>query len=151
MDMNSRQYYEQENALYVNPTKSEIYKASKAAGPGSGDIRFIADSRNKKFFVWNAEVEIHPHVAPMLVKAREIKPVTKYPSAWQSPYFLMGIAKVEKNGKLKLTNCDNWEWNESSSWIKEAVFKDWTWIKGYFSDMSLLDYYRKKMKDDGNS
>lgn len=141
-----------ENTIYVDPSKAEIIKASKASpvskvdGYDLGDIRFIADNRDKKFFIWPASTDIHPNVAAMLIRAGEIKKVpAKYASSWQAPYFLMGIAEVSENAKLKLKVCDNWEWNEGSPFVKVAATTDWGWLKkSYFSDISWIEKFKKE-------
>jgi hypothetical protein len=60
----------------------------------------------------------------------------------------LGIARVGADGKLKLKQCDNWEWQKREDWLKDAVETDWSWLKKrYFSDISWIKRFKDHNQD----
>lgn len=48
--------------IFVNPDKSELTEIIKTSKWGHGGVRFIADFKGKKVYVWDAGEEIHDSV-----------------------------------------------------------------------------------------
>jgi hypothetical protein len=95
--------------VFVNPSSSdylEIYKGSKYQ-----IIKFIADNKNKKVYVWNADTGIHRDVLSELGLMSQLQ---KY-----NPDILVGDG-VLSNGKAKIRD----------SGIN-ATRVDWSWIGKY--------------------
>ena len=95
--------------VFVNPSSAdylEIYKGSKYQ-----IIKFIADNKNKKVYVWNADTGIHRDVLSELGLMSQLQ---KY-----NPDILVGDG-VLSNGKARVRN----------SGIN-ATRVDWSWIGRY--------------------
>lgn len=58
--------------IYVNPSSSDLIELKKST---TYYVRFIADSRNKKLYVWNGETLLHAQVARHLNLNRRIESI----------------------------------------------------------------------------
>lgn len=89
--------------VYINPTGAEIEDAFKEY-KGSETVRFIADSKTKKLYVWEAHFVIHFKVSKMLrliLSSTDVLP----------GYLLKGSSvKRDEMEFKKLLRSDKWSW-----------------------------------------
>ncbi len=110
--------------FFVNPSKKEMKDASGGGGgrAGSVAIRFIADLKKKKVYVW------HPHFM--------------HHSAWKE----IGDKRVYSNDVTLLAGIaeergSNWVMT-SSTGIGGKPIEDWKWVEKYIKISNFLKTYR---------
>jgi hypothetical protein len=85
--------------IFVNPTKSEVIEASKAAS--SGNVRFFAVQDSKEVYIWSADSYVHVDGWEHLTKLKKIK---TYKFRDYAKYF-GGVATVSA-GTMHYDNSD---------------------------------------------
>lgn len=132
--MNFRNYLKEEyfsriggTEIFVNPSWSEISKIDEVEQRG---VRFIADPKKKKIYVWPAYEAIHLTVFEKAMKKN-----------WTDKFnYFMGEAK-KRGDQLIVFASDSLEYApEKYSWIANI---NWSWTKRYNID---VDTYLKKWK-----
>jgi len=118
--------------VFVNPTIKEIIEIN------SNEIRFVADNKKKKFYIWDANLEIHVGIWDNVIgdSNREFNDKTLF----------TGITKV-KDGKLHIKRSDELEYSKKTverSVIQSLFENDWDWVDKYIIDFSR---YIKKMRE----
>uniref|UniRef100_A0A6M3K3V2 Uncharacterized protein n=1 Tax=viral metagenome TaxID=1070528 RepID=A0A6M3K3V2_9ZZZZ len=118
--------------VFINPTIKEIM------GIGSNDIRFVADNKKKKFYIWDAYKNIHVSIWDNVIgdSNREFNDKTLF----------TGIAKL-KGGKMHMHMSDELEHDKNTterSVIQSLFENDWDWVDKYIIDFSI---YIKKMRE----
>lgn len=58
--------------IFVNPTSSDLIKLTKSISDSPKEVRFIADAKTQKVYVWDASLAIHNNVRPQLGFSHEI-------------------------------------------------------------------------------
>jgi hypothetical protein len=109
--------------IFSNPSKSElntIVQHSKSSSSSKCLVRFIADAKNKKVYVWDAYLAIHDDGRKILNFSTNIM---------QTPYLVNGVAWIA-NGKML-----------GPSWVStETVIKDSGSKSNPKERMKCLDY-----------
>ena len=92
--------------IYENPTSSDIMEISKSIKAPSKEVRFIADSKTSKVYIWNAYLAIHRDI---------LKQLNLTYSCETFPYILFGEAIINGN-KLNFKTSDTLD-----NWVENAV------------------------------
>ena len=119
--------------IFVNPTKKEldiVYNEEPYNEYYSG-IRFIADNKNKKLYVFNSNL-LHGYAVEKIFKAKRI--------TFDLNYQL--ITGIIENNDYTVTNSDSLLFdlkragNDAYMYLKFLLKTDWSWIDKYiyFSD-----------------
>jgi hypothetical protein len=111
--------------FFVNPDRKEL----QAVGP---DIRFIIDTRGKKFYVFNAWSMLHDWAGKYL----KIKNM-------DDPNFIRGVG-VYEHGILQTYDVDT-----AFGALATLVSNDYSWTKYYYSDFEK--YRQEKILRHGDS
>jgi len=115
--------------IFENPSKKEIVDASVTAFGVSRYVRFIADPKTKKMYVWSANL-IHADVVPQI-----------YNKSYSSIIFnvLPGIAKHE-GGRWVVTSADETTVTpDRYNWVFQH---DWKWADRYIDISQWLKTFR---------
>lgn len=124
--------------VFVNPTRTEIqsaYKESLGSGRNEGGLRFLADNKSKKVYVWNAYVATHDNVAMMI----SIDLASRYELKDNS--VLPGDATV-KSGKAVMILTYR-ELNHPNSFYSVPLV-DWSWVNPF---VDCSEYVRKEKEN----
>jgi hypothetical protein len=121
--------------VYVNPTQSEIISA---CSKDSKRIRFTANAKNQKVFIWNAMNAIHYDMLPMLGQ--------EYTDVY--PNIIGGLAEVQ-GGKTVMVGWDNFhhimDVMSSSSrsnaieFLTKLFSYNWSWLDKYFQATNYIN------------
>jgi hypothetical protein len=87
--------------IFENPTSSDILEISKTTKSSPKEVRFIADAKTRKVYVWDAYLAIHREI---------LKQINVKYSAMAPPYSMIGEATINGN-KLNFKKSDalgNW-------------------------------------------
>lgn len=106
--------------IYVNPSSSDILELKKST---SYYVRFIADSKSKRLYVWNGESLLHSQVAKHLSLDRRINSIPDQT--------LIGTADI-RSGKLYARYSD----------YLYGMLKD---LNSYKSDATPGSYIQKQL------
>lgn len=118
--------------IYRNPTLGEV-KSLKATNVG---VRFIADSKFRKVYIWDASKSIHNEIFSFLVSLGV--------ESWDNlDYCVNGIANVSDSGQLTFTV---WDFaarpgemdNEKVNYFKRVKSQDWRWLDRYIPGASVF-------------
>jgi len=131
--------------IYVNPSKDEVKEYYLSLGDGMEEIRYTADSRTKKLFIWDANHLNHHNAILHLIKVGEMKLVSAPGFPQYSEYLLNGFAGATRNGKLEMGDSDDLFtiWNTDRTRIQSKLNQDWTWLKPYFNSISQIKQWKK--------
>lgn len=148
--------------VYENPTQSEMKKAGYLSVDDDGeehplskqfqgDVRYIADARDKKVYVWGAWDSIHDDVRRLL----------KFPDqsqTFKTPYLIEGVAKVTVSGVATndMQQSDYWTRVSSKNILGQDAKKfklffntvfsyDWLWLDKHIKN-SNRDILQMKQK-----
>jgi hypothetical protein len=126
--------------LFVNPSQSEISKIIKASKEYTDirELRFIADARLRKVYIWNSYLVLHS----------SIKRELGYPSD-NCSYLFEGTASI-KSGKPVVIGWDYYYDMDFMKVPKMNMFIDllnykWNWLDNYISGSSA--YMNKKKEE----
>jgi hypothetical protein len=105
----------------------------------TNEIRFTANDKTKKVYMWNAYLETHWDVERKL-NVDHLK----------DDFILSGIAYYKK-GNLVFFESDSLDYQIGKEGLRptnnvlKLLDRNWFWLKRYM-DISLLDKYREKVK-----
>ena len=109
--------------IFINPTKSEM-KSIKASY-----LRFVADSDNKKVYVWDGDASIHIGVwerFKSMNKGRDFLKVSRSKDA------LFGICELIGSNWV-MTSSDELESRPRDEWDPEQLLQDFKWANKYIN------------------
>lgn len=114
--------------VYVNPGSSDfidIYKKDKRTR-----IRFLADNKTKKVYVWDAFLAIHPYVAKELGISFNLY-------SCHDPNIITGEANISGSHASVLT-----VYPTNPNLIKDVAKINWLWLNGYLIGIqdAIQDY-----------
>jgi hypothetical protein len=136
--------------IFENPTQSEVKEITKKHQEkrGIGEVRFTADAKLKKVYVWDSWVATHQ-------EARNVIGIKDPPE--DTPYLLNGTAYVEDNNKPKMMTWDDFNFNINAVPFKNtkpgnvayeflnSVFSyKWDWLEKYVRCSNLLSRSKEK-------
>jgi hypothetical protein len=132
---------DRELAIYENPDTSErqdiILSAKKSQKGGSGIyIRFIADAKSKKVYVWDAYEGDH-------VTGRNL---IGLPSTNQSktPWLLYGTGEPISGYKLKFVTWDSKPLYSEYKFYFDFLSYNWDWLSSYVDTKEFFDEIHKR-------
>lgn len=134
--------------VFVNPTRSELSTIANTSKALYNQIRFIADAKDQKLYVWDAYLEIHYYVR-RLIKLN--------PTVIQTPSIINGTANVT-NGRTSIINwTDDYDEllynisNNNSKSKESKVFLNkllneyrWNWLSNYVSNGTAFINWKKQ-------
>ena len=130
-------------SVYENPTKSEIQEIISSTKNSQGGsylgnslnlpIRFIADGRNQKIYMWDSYYSEHIKVLKLL----------KLPTS-RTPYVMTGGCSIVGSG-LKLVWDNRPEEKEDPDFYKKSSSYGWEWLGNY---MDIKGYLPKLTKEE---
>ena len=141
----SEEYFNTKNirgfdvVIYKNPTLDEI-KSLRAVNSG---VRFIADAKSKKVYVWDANKSIHNDIFSSLVSWGAI--------SWDNmDYYINGIASVFDSGRMTFTV---WDFanrpgeinSEVRNYVITIMNQDWAWLDRYIPGAS--QYIKRRLSE----
>jgi hypothetical protein len=127
--------------LFVNPDSNELRELGN-------DIRFIADSRREKVYVWNAYKELHCFMAEFLYGDDETPPHMFWGTAEREggKYIIKDSHVVASH----IANIGPYNLDKSrETWIQNFFFEDWQWLKRYFKIDDYFKIIKDKVRDKG--
>jgi hypothetical protein len=89
------------SGVYKNPSSSDLGKLRKSMAKGDTEVRFMADSKTKSVFVWDAAGHIHSQAAKDLVANKAIDT----PNYFDVTRFFNGTAELS-GGSLTYKHSD---------------------------------------------
>lgn len=121
--------------VFENPTSSDLKELSKQAKDfqlNLTEVRYIADARKQKVFVFNSELAIHADIRMILGYSTE---------HYKTPHLLNGEARFQR-GKLSalsqrdLISKSFWYFSNHPSqvdkfYLEESLNYDWSWLEKY--------------------
>jgi hypothetical protein len=123
--------------IYVNPTSSDLLDLNKSIKGSDKYVRFIADAKTQKVYVWNGFNALHTDAVTSLK-------LGSYHSVRDQPNILFGYSYL-KNGKLVLTNQSDSIEKLGSVVDSLSSYKLWD-----FSASELKDKFGNDIKKDSN-
>jgi hypothetical protein len=120
--------------VFVNPSKAELRKI------GKGNVRFVADSENKKVYAWDAnylhDVVWEKIIAPKIHDGRRYDDETL-------------LRAGAKNGDF--TEFDGNDFDKCHDDLASIIFADrdhWRWVSKYIDGLEHIISYTEKYRDD---
>jgi hypothetical protein len=122
--------------VFINPSAKEMRELDTT----SLGVRFLADSRDKTVYVWDADKAIH-YEAWEFIKPKDIM---KFGNLVEQLVLLPGNAEKVK-GKYAMTRSDRI--NDRFLYQKMKAFKKkFKWVNKYI-DLSILDEWEKEWEE----
>lgn len=118
--------------VYRNPTSDEV-KSLKVMNVG---VRFIADSKSRKVYIWDASKSIHNEIFSFLVSLGV--------ESWNNlDYCVNGLASVSNSGTL---NFIVWDFADRPgdmnidivNYFKKISSQDWQWLDRHIPGASVF-------------
>jgi len=117
--------------IFVNPTKSEM-KSIKA-----DYLRFMADSSNKKLYVWDGDASIHIDVWNRYEKIKKGRDFFKVS---RNNEILFGVCELI-GGNWVMNGSDELESRQRDEWGPEQLLQDFKWVNKYINVDKFLEEY----------
>ena len=123
---------------YVNPDSSDL----KELGRSNMRVRFIADNKNQKLYIWGALAANHFEGQDYLIKQGFIEKPKKNRVSFDSN-FLNGMGDIKGN-KLSTTmsDCHDFLLYPDEEEVNKKMTHSWSWLKQYFVNLVFI----KKLK-----
>jgi hypothetical protein len=131
-------------SVYENPTKSEIQEIISSTKKSQGEsyllsslnlpVRFIADGRNQKIYMWDAYFSEHIKVLKLL----------GLPTS-RTPYVMTGGCEITGSG-LKIAWDNRPEKKEDPDFCKKSSSYGWEWLGNYINIKGYLPKLTKEEK-----
>lgn len=140
--------------VFENPDSSDIRDLYKSIKESDKFVRFYADAKTQKVYVWNGHEAIHAEVMKGLGFSGS------YQQALDTPYLLIGYGKIQ-GGRIALYNQDDsirkvsgaidilnsyFQWDLSPKAVKSRfgpyITEEKTWLLQFFKyNWSFVDRY----------
>lgn len=134
---------DRELIIYENPDTNELHDlimlAKKSQKGGSGPyLRFIADTKNKKVYVWDSYEAEHT-IGRSTIGLPSIDPI-------KTPWLLYGLCEPYSGYKLKLI-----EWPSKPPYSDTKFYTglfngDWNWLNRYIDTKEYFEYITKRIE-----
>ena len=125
--------------IFVNPNNSELLQIIKPQSVkprnwaiGTGEIRFIADAKSKKVYVWDSGLLLHHTVMDKI----------GYDHKNSLNHLILGIAFVKLGQKPLFTAWDSFNPQTLSNYMLFSL--DWNWLDRYINYKSFFQSCKDK-------
>jgi hypothetical protein len=123
------EFFSIDTVIYLNPDRSDFKEMGS-------EIRFIANTTNKKVYAWNANESIHQYVAEFLDLRFTSKTFWGEAEKQGGSYIVKGSDTVREH--LRSIYDRRRGASASSRWLSEFLSEDWSWVNRYFDASSFF-------------
>jgi hypothetical protein len=120
--------------IFVNPTSHEMEGFRKTG------VRFLADYKKKKLYIWNLYT-FHSSLVLQMIKNKHLPAAA---ADDENPDYLRGLANVV-SGKLELEDITYSHIHQTEEEKKKG--KDWSWLDKYFTKPVRPEEFEWKQKE----
>ena len=111
--------------VYVNPSEKEMRTIAQ-----EGWVRFIADSRDKKFYAWGGLSEMHGIAWMRIRKPSDFR--------WAIDKTLLAGSARKRDTIFEMTESSTLKLG-SSEIVKAIEKRDWSWVKKYIDIRKFIE------------